>query len=182
MVLEMPTKTKRRKALQTLPPSLYETFDAVITRIKELPSEKAKLGIQVLMWLHLAYRPFQLVELQHALSVEPGQTEFDPDNIPSQKMLLDSCLGLVIHDEETGTIRFVHYTLEEYFRTSGDKNFPDGCSTAALPVKFLIDSDFEKDPAQTYSSATYSLSGCHRNASLDCSLEFWGIQACDEGG
>ena len=131
MVLEFPTKTKRRNALKTLPPDLYETFEAVITRIKELPSGRANLGVQVLMWLHLAYRPFQLEELQHALSVETGQTEFDPDNIPSQKMLLDSCLGLVIHDEETGTIRFVHYTLEEYFRRSGDRNFPDGCSRAA---------------------------------------------------
>ena len=131
MVLEMPTKSKRRKALQTLPPDLGNTMEAVITRIHKLPSSKAKLGIDVLMWLHLAYQPLQLEELQHALSVEAGQTELDLDNIPSQKVILDSCLGLVILDEETRTIRFVHYTLEEYFQGHGGKHFPNGCRTAA---------------------------------------------------
>ena len=131
MVLEMPTKSKRRKALQTLPPDLDNTMEAVIARIQKLPSSKAKLGLDVLMWLHLAYQPFQLTELQHALSVEAGQTQLDLDNIPSQKVILDSCLGLVILDKETGTIRFVHYTLEEYFRGHGEKHFPNGSRTVA---------------------------------------------------
>ena len=115
-----------------MPPDLGDTMEAVIARIQKLPSSKAKLGMEVLMWLHLAYRPLQLAELQHALSVEAGQTELDPDDIPSQKVILDSCLGLVILDEETRTIRFVHYTLEEYFRDHGDKHFPNGCRTAAV--------------------------------------------------
>ena len=39
---------------------------------------------------------------------------------------MDACLGLVILDEETKTIRFVHYTIEEYFRNRADKHFPNG--------------------------------------------------------
>ena len=127
MVLEMPTKSKRRKALEILPTDLYHSFKDIITRIRECPSaSQAELGIQVLMWLHFARRPLKLVELQHALAVESSHTEFDADNIPPQKALLDCCLGLVLIDEETSTVRFVHYTLEEYFQKYTREEFPDG--------------------------------------------------------
>ncbi|KAF8436098.1 hypothetical protein BGX38DRAFT_1285442, partial [Terfezia claveryi] len=97
MVLGMTTKFKRRKALETLPTDLYDSFKGVITRIREcLSKSQAELGMQVLMWLHFAYRPLKLAELQHVLAVEKGNMEFDPENIPSRKALLDCCLGLVI--------------------------------------------------------------------------------------
>ena len=130
MVLGMPTKSKRRRALETLPTDLYDSFRGVITRIRECPNaSQAELGMKVLMWLHFAYRPLKLEELQHALAVEKNDIEFDADNIPPRKALLDSCLGLVIVDEGTSTVRFMHYTLEEYFRKYTE--FPNGYSSIA---------------------------------------------------
>ena len=131
MILEMPTKSQRRQALVKLPADLYKSFQGIITRIQGRPIASAELGMRVLMWLHFAYRPLQLVELQHALAVNKGHMEFDPDNIPSQKALLDCCLGLVIVDEETLTVRFVHFTLEEYFRKNFRTEFPNGYSSIA---------------------------------------------------
>ena len=132
MVLGFPTKSKRRKALEKLPPGLYGSFQELITRIREYPSiGQAELGMQVLMWLHFAYRPLKLAELQHALAIEPNDTEFDADNIPSQKALLDCCLGLVQVDEETSIVRLVHYTLEEYLVTNTKAEFPNGYSYIA---------------------------------------------------
>lgn len=63
--------------------------------------------MQVLMWLHFAYRPLRLEELQHALAVEESDKEFDADNIPPQREILNCCLGLVVVDQETSTVRFV---------------------------------------------------------------------------
>ena len=131
MVLGMTTKSKRRKALETLPPDLYLSFARIIARIRESSVDQAELGITVLMWLHFARRPLQLVELQHALAVENSHTEFDADNIPSKKALLDCCLGLVVIDDETSTVRFVHYTLEEYFCDNTKTEFPNGCCSIA---------------------------------------------------
>ena len=132
MVLGMPTKSKRRKALERLPTDLYDSFQGVIVRIREcLSASQAELGLRVLMWLHFAYRPLKLEELQHALAVEKSDTEFDADNIPSQKALLDCCLGLVIVDEETSIVRFVHYTLEQFFRKLAGVEFPNGYSSIA---------------------------------------------------
>ena len=132
MILEMQTKFGRRKALETLPTDLYDTFQGIITQIQEYPNTaKAELGMQVLMWLHFAYRPLQRAELQHALAVEKGLMEFDSANIPPRKVLLDSCLGLVMVDKATMTVRFVHFTLEEYFRDNFRTEFPNGYSYIA---------------------------------------------------
>ena len=88
IVLEMPTKSKRRQALEILPTNLYDAFEGIITRIRESRrAGQAELGMRVLMWLHFAHRPLKLVELQHALAVEKSHTEFDADNIPPEKNL-----------------------------------------------------------------------------------------------
>ena len=132
MVLEGTTIRQRRLALKTLPASLAEAFARMVDRIQKLPLTQAKLGMQVLLWLHMAYRPFKLEELRHALAVEPGDTELDPDNIPSSEIMLSCCLGLAIVDEETLTVRFVHYSLEEFFNDeNASKYFPDRFTSAA---------------------------------------------------
>ncbi|KAF8421785.1 hypothetical protein EV426DRAFT_565060, partial [Tirmania nivea] len=130
MVLEQATISKRRKALRTLPTELNDTFAGVIKRIQQSRGH-AELGMKVLLWLHLAYRPLKLKELQHALAVEKDDSYFEVDNIPSQKTILDCCLGLVQIDEETMTVRFIHYTLEEYFRLQSSVHFPRGYSDVA---------------------------------------------------
>lgn len=68
------------------------------------------------MWLHFACRLLTLAELQHALAVNKTHAGFDVGNIPPLKALLDCCFGLVIFDEETLTLRFMHYALGEYLR------------------------------------------------------------------
>ena len=128
----MPTISQRRGVLKRLPTDLHDAFRGIITQIKQRRNvSQAELGMQVLMWIHFAYRPLELAELQHALAVEKGLMEFDADNIPSCKALLDCCLGLVLVDEETMTVRFVHYTLQEYFRNQERTEFPNGYSYIA---------------------------------------------------
>ena len=178
MVLGKLTKAKRRKALETLPTDLYDSFKGVITRIRECSStSRAELGMQVLMWIHFAHRPLKLAELQHALAVEKGDTEFDASNIHSQKVLLDCCLGLVIVDKETLTVRFVHYTLEEYFRKNDE--FPNGyCSIAETCLTYL---NFGK--LKQYCPNAYILRERRDEyAFLNYAARYWGTyvkQQCD---
>ena len=112
----MPTISQRREALEMLPSDLYDSFRDIITRIRQRPTASTELGMRVLMWIHFAYRPLKLVELQHALAVKKSHIEFDAGNIPSVTVLLDSCLGLVLVDEETMTVRFVHFTYLKALR------------------------------------------------------------------
>ena len=51
--------------------------------------------------------------------------------MPSQKALLDCCFGLVVIDDETLTVRFMHFTLEEYFQENRKAEFPNGYTSIA---------------------------------------------------
>ncbi|KAF8464666.1 hypothetical protein BDZ91DRAFT_821773 [Kalaharituber pfeilii] len=125
MILDELTTTKRRSALYNLPPGLHAAYDGTIDRMRESP-RRFELGMKVLMWIYLAEQVLKVVELQHALSVEDGAETLDPDNFPSKSTLLHCCCGLVTVDNETSTVRLVHYTLQEYFDSYGEKYFPFG--------------------------------------------------------
>ena len=178
----MLTKSKRRKALETLPTGLYDSFQGIITRIRECSNAcQAELGMQVLMWLHFACRPLKLRELQHALAVEKSDKEFDRDNIPSCITLLDCCLGLVVVDDETLTVRFVHYTLEEYFQDNSKAEFPNGHIPIAETCLTYINFGELKQPCTTVNSLKESM---HNYDFLEYAAVNWGIhvqQQCNEG-
>jgi len=72
------------------------------------------LAIAALTWICHSERPLQVDELCHALAVEIGETDFDPENVPSIGALLDYCQGLITVDAEALTVRLIHHTVQEY--------------------------------------------------------------------
>ena len=98
---------------------LESVYDQTLGRIKEQKRGRSRLGMEVLMWVSHAERPLQIDELSHALAVEIGATELDPENVPPQDTVLGSCLGLAVVDKETSTVRLIHYTLQEYLSRPG---------------------------------------------------------------
>jgi ankyrin repeat protein len=64
------------------------------------------------------------VELQHALAVEPSDIELNEDNLTEVKDIVSVCAGLVTVDEESGVIRLVHYTTQEFFERTQNDWFP----------------------------------------------------------
>ena len=67
------------------------------------------------MWVLYSERPLRAEELCHALGVEIGSVDLDPENIPVLRTLLASCLGLVTLEASSSTVRLVHFTLQEHF-------------------------------------------------------------------
>src|ERR1700753_1702984 len=132
MVLERRTIRKRREALENLPEGLAASFTSTINRIRQSGHHTADLGMKVLMWLHISYRPLTVQELQVALAVELGDQELAMDNIMLPQRLLDCCLGLVVIDAKADTVRFVHFTLEEHFKKHSSMYFIDPSQTAAM--------------------------------------------------
>ena len=54
-------------------------------------------------------------ELQCALAVEDGDTDLDEEGLPNREYLLSVCGGLVMISGYDETLRFIHYTVQEYF-------------------------------------------------------------------
>jgi len=67
-----------------------------------------------LTWVCHSERPLEVDELCHALAVEIGEADFDPENVPPIVTLLDCCQGFITVDKEASTVRLIHYTLQEY--------------------------------------------------------------------
>ncbi|KAF8416031.1 ankyrin repeat-containing domain protein [Tirmania nivea] len=130
-VLEEPTISKRRKALHALPAGLYGAYKVTLARIEEHPKSIRDLAMSLLTWTFLATRLMTVTEIQHALAVKLGDEEFDMDDVPSERAILSSCIGLVIIDRETTTVRLVHYSLQEFFQKHEEEFFPTGHNSIA---------------------------------------------------
>jgi hypothetical protein len=159
--LDQTTISKRRKALDTMPTKLETAFESTISRIMNQKSERSTQAMDVLKWTFLAQRPLTVIELRHALSVtidpskmQPGKLPLaydetlDWDNFPSEKSLIDWCLGLIIIDEETSTVRLVHKSLHDYLTVlhENGKIFPDGHSEIAYTcLQYMCFNDHEHE-------------------------------------
>ena len=110
------TIRQRRKKLEEITQGngLSDAYTATLTRLKSQKGYKSVLGLNVLMWVLYSERPLRAQELCHALGVEIGSTDLDPENVPALRTLLASCLGLVTVEASSSTVRLVHFTLQEH--------------------------------------------------------------------
>ncbi|KAF3208564.1 hypothetical protein TWF191_000628 [Orbilia oligospora] len=104
---------------------LDEAYDAAVQRIEsQLPGFR-ELGERVLLWIVFARRPLTTEELRHALAVKAGTSSLDTRSLYTAKDIVSSCAGLATIDGDSGIIRLVHYTTQEYFQRNYWKNFPN---------------------------------------------------------
>ena len=106
--------------------------------------------MRVLWWIAFTTRPLTTLELQHALAVEVGERAIDEENLPEIEDMVSVCAGLVTVDEETDTIRLVHYTTQEYFERTRIEWFPDAqTDIATICVTYLLFDVFDTGFCQT---------------------------------
>ena len=107
---------RRRKKLEEMARGngLSDAYTATLTRLKAQKGYKSVLGLKVLMWVLYSERPLRAEELCHALGVDTGSADLDPNNVPALRTLLASCLGLVTVEASSSTVRLVHFTLQEH--------------------------------------------------------------------
>jgi len=130
-ILGEATIHQRRERLDEMTSGLGldSAYDATLGRIKGQGKGKSALGMAALMWISHSERPMNIGELCEALGAKVGFRDMNYDNIPSEKTMLASCLGLVTVDESS-TVRLVHFTLQEYFN-SHSGHFENPQSTMA---------------------------------------------------
>jgi len=121
-VLDEVTIHQRKKKLDemTAGSGLRDAYSATLARIKEQGGSKARLAMEVLMWLSHSERPLSTGELCHALGVEMESTDLDPENVPAIETVLGCSLGLVIVESSSRTVRLIHPTLQEHLSNNTD--------------------------------------------------------------
>lgn len=119
-------------------------------RIEAQVPDRRELAKRVLSWITCAKRQLSKIELQNALAVELGELKFHDDNLPEINDMVSACAGLVTVDEESQTIRLVHYTANEYFKRSWTRWFPEAHrDIATICVTYLSFDIFQLGPCST---------------------------------
>jgi ankyrin repeat protein len=171
--------TAVRDALKKLPTgteSYDRAYSDAMERIEGQLSDEEALAKEALSWITCAKRPLTTTELQYALAIKVGQAEFDEGNKPDIEDIVSVCAGLVTIDEESGIIRLVHYTTQEYFERRQKHWFPTAdFDITAICVTYLSFTVFGSGSCLTDSSFEERL---QRNPLYDYAAHYWGHHAC----
>jgi ankyrin repeat protein len=115
--------------LRDLPKGLdaYDTaYKDTMFRIFGQEKDCQESARRILSIVLCARRSLRTRELQHLLMVEPGTSELDQDGNMELEDILSVCAGLITIDTESGTVRFVHYTTQEYLQRQREQWLPRG--------------------------------------------------------
>ncbi len=99
--------------------------------------------MKVLLWISHAHGPLTVAELSEAMAIKSGNTSLDQRRRPSQNVMIECCLGLVTVDQESSSIRLVHYALQEFFQDHREEIFPSAeDQVAEICITYLFFDDF----------------------------------------
>ena len=144
-------------------------------RVSGQIKDQEELAKQVLSWIIYAKRPLVLTELQHALGVEVGESKLDELNFSEIEDIVSVCAGLVTIDEESGIIRLVHYTTQEYFERTQSQWFPNAqTNITTICVSYLSFNEFESGICQNDEEFKQRLQS---NTLYDYAAHNWGHHA-----
>ncbi|KAJ6135142.1 hypothetical protein N7512_000302 [Penicillium capsulatum] len=169
-----------RTALARLPTgaddSVYDqAYKDAMRRIYGQLNDQKDLALQALSWITCAKRPLTSLELLHALAIEEGEPQLDEDNLPEIEDILTVCAGLVTTEDESGIVRLVHYTTQEFFERTQKDWFPNVESEITLHCVTYL--SFE-----VFTSPIFEIDGTLQerlasNPLFDYSARYWGIHA-----
>ncbi|RPA98307.1 ankyrin [Choiromyces venosus 120613-1] len=91
-----------------------DVYTATLDRIKAQKKDRARLGLEAIMWISHSERGLRPEELCQALGVQPGLEDLNHENQPTIRTILSCGLGLITLDSSSATVRLVHFTLQEY--------------------------------------------------------------------
>jgi hypothetical protein len=113
---ELNTDKAIRRALNSLPPTLFATYERILDRVNASNPDTQKLVQRVLTWIVCSREPLSTKELLEAVSISEGDTEFDFDAMPDEEGILKWCSSLVRRTPDGNRLELAHFTVEEFLR------------------------------------------------------------------
>lgn len=146
-------------------------YEEVMERISNQAAESANLARRVITWVAYSKRFLSVIELQHALAIEPGESNLDQDNIIPVEDLVSVCDGLVVIDEGNKIVRLAHYTAQEYFNRTLERWFLNAeADIATACITYVLFKTFQSEPSDMLALQVQIQS----NPLYDYAAKFWG--------
>ncbi|CAN9396340.1 unnamed protein product [Alternaria alternata] len=116
------TEADLYEKLRTLPDGIDSTYDMIMERLRELPTEEKRFLVwNSLAWIVLSRRRLQTAELQHALACTKGAQKLDSRQFYDLEDVEELCGGLI--EYTNSTVVLVHYTAQSYLDTRAKQLF-----------------------------------------------------------
>ena len=101
------------EALNSLPPTLDQTYERLLARIEG--EEDRKLGREILEMLAFSFRPLKLREICEMLQVTPGLPILDEGKrLTDPGDVLGICGSFLNYQKETGVVALAHHSVKTY--------------------------------------------------------------------
>jgi ankyrin repeat domain-containing protein 50 len=155
------------EALDSLPLDMEDAYLNILDRVE--PTKRATV-IRVLSWLYYARRPLHKDELREAIAVRPGQVTL-PKHLMHLDTLIQCCLGLITTDEDSGVVRFTHFTVQEFLAKRYEAKLLSTVDLARVCLTYLAFDIFESGPCS--SKDLFERNMCEYRFSNHAVL-FWG--------
>ncbi|XDG02917.1 hypothetical protein ABKA04_002532 [Annulohypoxylon sp. FPYF3050] len=110
------------------PKGLKRVYDESIERIDQFEHTQRHCIYSLLSWVfqHEYANPMTIGKLEHALSVQEGDIQFNQKRIPDVASVISQCGGLVSFNNRENVVEFAHETVQQYFKDNPnifEKNF-----------------------------------------------------------
>ena len=169
------TAKEVKTALQTLPQgsgALKVAYAEALERIKAQRSGFRRLAETVLSWIVCTKRSMTILELRHALAVEDNASQIAEDNFPEADEMVSVCAGMVTTDEDSGIIRLVHLTMQEYFEGTLQDWAPHAQTAIARTCFTYLSFDvFSTGPCLSWTDLEERI---QRHPLFDYAARYWG--------
>ena len=116
----LPNDAARRRALNTLPPTLNATYERILQRINKSNKEVQQLVQRSLRWLLCSKEPLSSLALCEAISIETGDTTLDRTAVPDESEIFRWCSSLVRRSASGKSLELGHFTVKEFLTTGTD--------------------------------------------------------------
>jgi ankyrin repeat protein len=110
-----------QEILQSLSSNLDEVWSFCMERLECQSPNRRALARRALSWVSKALRPLTDVELAHALSYRPEDTDIDPVSCIDVSMIIEVCDGMlrldppaIFHDSARPVISLTHASVADY--------------------------------------------------------------------
>ena len=102
-------------SLEDLPDGLPATFRRILRRLPHSSGANPNLGRKIFEIVAVAQRPLTRDELAEAISILPGDTEWNQSKLINDVMKsLKSCGSFIVVDEEFSTVHFPHSSVKQH--------------------------------------------------------------------
>lgn len=150
-------------------------YTDAMERIRSQDQDHATLADEALAWVVRAKRPLRSLEFLHALAfkIDAEIVEFGDEDLHDIDLIISLSAGLIVEDKQSGTVRLVHYTAQNFFEETWREFIPTAEITIAIKcIKYLSLPPFMAGPCSNDDEMEKRLAGYPL---LDYSAKHWAL-------